>query len=262
LPLKKLHKSFGLHPLGTIINLVPEKAIGGFLTIGGDRMTDLQTIVVEPGRAVLLQIGQFIGNLLLVLFLLLVGWLISKIVIRVGVTRLLKVLKVDDLSKRIELDTILSKGGINRSLSELVGDICYWVSLLITFVVALNAVGLSVAADLLQRIVLYIPNIVAAIFILIVGMFASVILRNVVKTSASNIGIAQVNFLSKIAETVVIIFAVAIALEQLQIGARIVELTISIVLASFGLGFALAFGLGCKDRVGKSVGDFLDKMKK
>lgn len=225
-------------------------------------MNGLQTIIVEPGRAVLLQIGQFIGNLLLVLFLLLVGWLVSKLVIKVGITKLLKLLKVDDISHRVELDRILSKGGIHGALSDLIGEICYWVSLLITFVVALNAVGLSVAADLLQRIVLYIPNIVAAIFILIVGMLASVILKNVVKTSAGNMGISQVNFLSRVAETVVIIFAVAIALEQLQIGARIVELTISILLASLGLGFALAFGLGCKDMVGRSVGEFMDKMKK
>lgn len=225
-------------------------------------MGDIQSIIVVPGRAVLNQIGLFIGNLLLVLFLLLVGWLISKFVIKVGVTKLLKMLKVDDLSGRLELDQILSKGGINNTLSELIGEICYWVSLLITFVVTLNAVGLSIAADLLQRIVLYIPNIVSAIFILIVGMFASVILKGVVKTSASNMGISQVNFLTKLAEVVVMVFAVAIALEQLQIGARIVELTISIVLASFGLGFALAFGLGCKDIVAKSVGNFIDKVKK
>ena len=225
-------------------------------------MGDLQSLIVVPGKAVLTQVGLFISSLLLVFLLLFVGWLISKLVIKVGVTRLLKILKLDDLSKRLELDQILSKGGINSSLSELIGEICYWVSLLITFVVTLNAVGLSIAADLLQRIVLYIPSIVSAIFILIVGMFASVILKSVVKTSASNMGIAQVNFLSKMAEVVVLVFAVAIALEQLQIGARIVELTISIILASFGLGFALAFGLGCKDIVAKSVGNFLDKIKK
>jgi hypothetical protein len=225
-------------------------------------MNDLQTIIVVPGRAVLTQIGLFVSNLLLVFFLLLVGWLISKFVIKVGVARLLKLLKVDDLASRLELDQIFSKGGINLSLSELIGDICYWVSLLITFVVTLNAVGLSVAADLLQRIVLYIPNIVSAIFILVVGMFASVILKGVIKTSTSNMGISHVNFFSKLAEVVVMVFAVAIALEQLQIGARIVELTISIILASFGLGFALAFGLGCKDIVAKSVGSFIDKVKK
>ena len=134
--------------------------------------------------------------------------------------------------------------------------------MLITFVVALNAVGLTVAADLLQRIVLYVPNIIAAAFILVVGMFAAVVLRNIVRVSASNAGISQGILLSNICEVVIMIFAAAIALEQLKIGGRIIDLTISIILGSFGLGFALAFGLGCKGLVGKSVNEFFSKFKK
>jgi hypothetical protein len=68
--------------------------------------------------------------------------------------------------------------------------------------------------------------------------------------------------MSNACEVVIMVFAVAIALEQLQIGGRIIDLTISIILGSFGLGFALAFGLGCKDIVGKAVADFLSKLKK
>ena len=90
------------------------------------------------------------------------------------------------------------------------------------------------------------PNIIAAVFILIVGMFAAIVVRNIVRVSASNAGIAQANLFGNIAEVVIMVFAAAIALEQLQIGVRIIDLTISIILGSFGLGFALAFGLGCK----------------
>jgi uncharacterized protein YacL len=121
---------------------------------------------------------------------------------------------------------------------------------------------LTVAADLLQRIVLFVPNIIAAVFILIVGMFAAVLLRNIVRVAASNAGIAQANMFGNITEVVIMVFVAAVALEQLQIGSRIIDLMISIILGSFGLGFALAFGLGCKDIIGKSVGDFLSKLKK
>ena len=84
----------------------------------------------------------------------------------------------------------------------------------------------------------------------------------IVATAAKNIGISQVNFLSKLAEIVIMIFTIAMALEQLKIGATIVQLTITIILGSFGLGFALAFGLGCKDIVGKSVEKFIENLKK
>lgn len=220
-----------------------------------------QELLIAPAKTMLTQIGQFVVSALLVIILFIIGWLISKFVIRLGIIKGLKFLKLDELAKRIELDTLLSKGGITLSLSELIGAICYWLALLITFVVALNSVGLTIAADLLQRITLFIPNIIVAIFILIMGMFASVILKNIVKTAATNAGISQVNLLSKLTEVVIMIFAVIMALEQLQINVKIVELAITIILAAFGLGFALAFGLGCKDLVGKAVSDFLNKVK-
>ena len=225
-------------------------------------MGNLQETFVVPTKAILAQVGQFVVGVCLFLFLLIIGWLISKFVIKIVVTKVLRFLKVDELSKRIEFDALLAKGGISISLSELTGVICYWLALLITFVVALNAVGLTIAADLLQRIVLFIPNIIAAIFILIAGMFVAVILKNIVKTAGNNVGISQGDLLSKITEVVIMVFAISMALEQLQIGARIIELTISIILGAFGLGFALAFGLGCKDMAAKSVTELINKFKK
>ncbi len=225
-------------------------------------MDALHTLLIPPAKMVLAQVIQFVSSVFLVFVIFILGLLVSELIIKKGVTNLLKILKLDDLSHRIELDAMLAKGGINTGLSDLVGIVFYWLSLLITVVVALNAVGLTVAADLMQKVVLFIPNIIAAVFILVVGMFAAVLVRNIVRVAANNAGISQANLMSNICEVVIMVFAIAIALEQLQIGGRIIDLTITIILGSFGLGFALAFGLGCKDIVGKSVNDFLNKLKK
>lgn len=224
-------------------------------------MGDIQGMLIDPMRAVGAQVGFLLINLLVVVLILIVGWLVAKLV-KLAIAKVGKMIKLDELSGRIELDDLLAKGGVSYSLSELIGVVFYWIVLLITFVIAFNAVGLTVVADLLQKITLFVPNIIVAILVLIVGMFVASIMRNVVKTTATNAGISHANLLSKITEVVIMIFAVAMALEQVQIGARIVELAVSIVLASFGLGFALAFGLGCKDIVGKAVAGFLEKVKK
>lgn len=220
-----------------------------------------QTVLVEPAKSMLSQIGQFLVNVLLVLVILLIGWIISKI-IQTLVTKVLRAIKLDMLSDKIELDGLLAKGGIKYSLSELIGVICYWLVLLVTFVVAINAVGLTVAAALLDRVVLYIPNIIAAIFILILGMFVATLLSNIVQATSNNAGIAQSALLGKVAEVVVMIFAIAVALEQLNIGAKIIELTVSILLGSIGLAAAIAFGLGCKELAGKSMAELMDKIKR
>jgi hypothetical protein len=223
-------------------------------------MSDWQVVLLEPAKTVMAQVGSFLVNLLLVLVILIIGWVIAKI-IKSLVTKLLVAVRLDQLSERIELDNMLAKGGIAYSLSELVGVICYWLALLVTFVVAINAIGLTVAADLLNSVVRYIPNIIAAIFILILGMFVATLLSNIVKTAANNAGLAQSKLLSKAVEVVVLIFAIVMSLEQLGIAARIIELTITMLLASLGLGVALAFGLGCRDIAGKFVAELIDSLK-
>jgi hypothetical protein len=224
-------------------------------------MSNWQAVLLEPAKTILSQIGQFLINVLLVLIILVVGWIIAKAIKNV-VVRLLRAINIDKLSDRIGLEDLLEKGGISHSFSELIGIICYWLALLVTFVVAINAVGLTVAATLLNNVVLYIPNVIAAIFILILGMFIATLLKNIVQTAANNAGLSQGKLLSKATEAIVMIFAILIALEQLQIGAKIIELTISILLASLGLGVAIAFGLGCKEIAGRAVADLVDKLKK
>lgn len=224
-------------------------------------MSNWQVVLLEPAKVVFAQIGQFLVNVLLVVVILIVGWVLSK-VIKSLVTQVLRAAKLDVISDRIELDNLLAKGGIKHSLSELIGVICYWLAILVTVVVAVNAVGLTVAADLLNKIILYIPNVVAAIFILILGIFAATLLKNIVQTAASNIGVTQASFLANLTEIVIIAFAVLMTLEQLKIGIRVTEITLSIFLGSIGLGLALAFGLGCKDIMAKLVAEVVDKLKK
>lgn len=224
-------------------------------------MSNWQIVLLEPAKTVLAQVGQFFTRVLLVVVILIIGWVASKIV-KTAIERALRALKIDTISDRIELDSILAKGGIKYSLSELIGVIFYWFGILVTFVVAINAAGLSIAAELLNKVVLYVPNILAAIFILILGMFVATLLRNIVRTAANNAGLAHSNIFSKVVEVIVAVFVITIALEQLGIDAAILQNAILIALSAIGLGVALAFGIGCKDIAGKFIADLVEKLKK
>ncbi|MDD5097335.1 MAG: hypothetical protein PHU59_02450 [Candidatus Omnitrophica bacterium] len=224
-------------------------------------MSSWQIVLLEPARAVLAQISQFLVSVLLVIVILLIGWLISK-AIKVIVSKALKLVKLDDLSSRIELDKVLGKGGVDYSISELVGVVCYWLGILVTVMVAINAVGLTIAADLLNKVVLYIPHVIAAVFIVILGMFVATLLKNIIVTAANNSGLGHGKLLGQLVETIVVVFVVIVGLEQLGLGISITQLTLGIILGSVGLALGLAFGLGCKDIAGKFVAEFVEKLKK
>lgn len=225
---------------------------------------DLQIVYLEPAKLILSRIGAIFIKIAVVLVVLLIGWIIAK-AIKGVVAKMLKAIKIDDVSEKINLTGVLSKGGISLTVSDLIGIMCYWIIMLVTLFVGMNAAGLNQAAELLEKVILYIPNTIAAIFILLLGMFAATILSNIVKAASANAGVEQGPLFGKIIQIAVVVFAAGIALEQLNIATMTIHSTISIiigvVLGSIGLGFALAFGLGCKDLVGKLVAEFLDKIK-
>lgn len=209
----------------------------------------------------LVQAGNFIASLCAVIFILLVGWFIAKLIKNLAV-RLLDVLQIDGYAERVGVDKVLAKGGIKYSISELIGVLSYWVIMLIAMVIAISAVNLNTqAAGLLNTIVLYIPRVISAIFILVVGIFFASFVNTAVQTAAANVGVEQAGLLGRLSQLIIVIFAVDIALKQLRIDIGAIENAVLIILSSIGLAFAISFGLGCKDIAGKLTQDFLDKLK-
>ncbi len=222
---------------------------------------DWNVVFVEPVKVMLGKFAQFVPTFVGFLLILLVGWLVA-VVLKKVLVKILVFLKIDTLSGKVKLSEVLEKGGIKYTLSELIGIILYWIIIFITMATAINALGLTSVSSIMDRIVLYVPNIVIALFILVLGLFLSSFLSSVVVAMSVNAGISHANILGKITSTIVIVFSVMIVLEQLNIAAAIINAVITIVLASVGLAFAIAFGLGSKDVAAKAMSDLVDAFKK
>lgn len=216
------------------------------------------SMILQPVHSLINQIMVFVPTLLGALLLLLLGWLLAK-AIEGLVVRILKTVTLDKLADQIQLSTVLSKGGIKYKLSELLGVIVYWLIMLAVIMVVFNALQLTVAAELFQSVVAFLPNVIAAVFILVLGIFAAAFLSSTVRTTASNAGIAQSHLLAQFAQTVVVISATVVALQQLHI--QLVGEVFLIILGGVSLGCALAFGLGCKDLAGRYVADIVEQIQ-
>jgi len=221
----------------------------------------LKELILAPVKAMLVQVGGFVSALCAVILILVVGWMIAKIIKNL-VVRVLDVLQIDSYAERVGVDKILGKGGIKYSVAELIGVLSYWVVMLISLVIAISVLNINQqATGLLNTIVLYIPRVISAIFILILGMFFASFVNTAVQTAAANAGIEQSNLLGRLAQTLIIIFTINSTLKQIQIDISAIENSVLIILSSAGLALALAFGLGCKEIAGKLTQEFLDKLK-
>ena len=221
----------------------------------------LTFVVVDPVKALSVKILGYIPAIAGAIVILLAGWLIAKLIEAV-VVRVLKAIQLDSASDKAGIANVLAQGEIKLTLSELIGAIIYWLIILVVMATALGTLNLTVAADLISRLVEYVPNILGALFILIVGAFLANFVATVVRTAASNAGIGTAKLLAKLCHTVLIVFTVVVAIEQLKIASSLIVLSVNVVLISIGIGIALAFGLGCKDIAGKFVQDLINDLKK
>jgi hypothetical protein len=108
----------------------------------------------------------------------------------------------------------------------------------------LNSFGVSAAETLFAKILLYIPNVLVALLVLVLGTFLAKIFRGLTFTYLSNIGITGADIISQIAQWAVLLFVVSLALEQLSLGGQVLVSAFEIAFGAFCLALAIAFGLG------------------
>jgi hypothetical protein len=192
------------------------------------------------------QLAGFVPQLLAAMLLLFVGWLLANVA-RTGVTKLLDLLHFDRLAERTGIEAFLKQGNLDVSLSRLLAKLVYWIIIFIVMVTVANSLGLHMVADLFNKIVLYIPNIIVAILVLVFGILVARFINRMMFAYLNNIGVQGALTLSTLAEYGVIVFVVFVALEQLEIGTNLLTAAFQIGFGAIGLAFALAFGLGGRE---------------
>ena len=217
--------------------------------------------LLEPGRAFLSKVALFLPNLLAALLILVGGWILAKF-IRVLTFRFLLAIRFDVAGERAGIDAMLARGDIRQSPPELVAILVYWLTTLLAVITAINILGLTQVAELLNRILLYLPKVIAAVVVLILGLFLANFLAGVIKTAAASAGLAEAEVLATITRYSLIVFTGAVTLHELGVGAELVRAAFTIVFGAVGLALALAFGLGCKDLARDWVVRYLETARK
>lgn len=216
--------------------------------------------LLEPGRAFLSKVALFLPNLLAAVLILLGGWVLARF-IRLLVFRFLLVIRFDVAGEKAGIDDILARAEIRQSPAELVAILVYWLVTLLVVITAINTLGLAAVADLLNQILLYIPKVIAAVVVLILGLFFANFLAGVIRTAAANAGLPEAEALAAIARYALIVFTGAVTLQELGVGAELVRSAFTIVFGAVALALALAFGLGCKDLARDWVVRYLNSVR-
>jgi len=206
--------------------------------------------VFEPLKNFWRELSAVFPKILAAALLIILGGFAAKYVRKLAI-RLLRIMRLDVAAEKSGLEDFLIRGGVKFTTVTLLGNMIYWLIIFVILLGALNILGLEVAADLFNRIILYIPNVLIAMIVLIFGMMFAKFVQGVTYTYLSNIKIDGAELISIMARYAILLFVMSMALEQLAIGGQILVSAFQIAFGALCLALALAFGLGGRDRAAK-----------
>jgi hypothetical protein len=188
----------------------------------------------------------FIPNLIGAIILLLVGWFLGKLIGTI-VSKALQAVGFNKVAAKAEIDDFLKNAGVKMDAASVVGAVARWFVYLVFFLAAFNALGLEEVSAVIDDVLTFLPKVIVAIIILLVGALAGTLLAGVVKGSLRSMGLSNPDLFGTIARFAVIAFAAIAALDMLEIAPTIVAtLWQGLIFGVVGI-LVLAFGLGGRE---------------
>ena len=212
---------------------------------------DNVSMLVEPIRESLHQIGAFLPRLLLAIVVLIVGWLVAKLA-RFAIVKALRAINFNVVTEKAGIDRFLSQGGTDIDTIRVLGGLFYWLVIFAALMIAFNSLDLAYVTDLIGRIVLFVPRVMVSVVILVFGAYFAGFIGTAFATYLRNIGAREAGLMGRLALYAIMAFVIMIALDQLGLG-EIIRETFLVIVAAIALALALAFGLGGQKRAAELI---------
>ncbi|HEV3006616.1 MAG TPA: mechanosensitive ion channel domain-containing protein [Pirellulales bacterium] len=206
------------------------------------------------------QIITLLPKLAGMLVVLAAGYFLAR-VFEKFVATLSQSLGLDKAADRSGLAASMKQVGINRSVPVIIGQLLFWLTMVVFVVGAFNILGLPGVSGAMEKIVDYIPNLLVATVVVVVGLLVAGLLRGVVATSADRVGIGYAENLANGVYYVLALMTFIGAFDQLHIEVGILKELILIAFAGLALGFGLAFGLGGREVMGGILAGYYTRQR-
>lgn len=212
-------------------------------------------VIVASLQQVWTTVAVFLPLFIGAVVVLILGWIVAVALGKV-VEQVVRALRFDSVLSKLDFEKAFERAGWKLNSAAFVGGLVKWFLIVVFLLASVNILGLTQVSDFLQDVLLYIPNVIVAAFILIISAVLSEVVERFVRGSVETAGYRGA-FVGVVARWAIWIFAFAAALFQLGIATAIVQTLVTGLVAALAIAFGLAFGLGGKD----AAASFLEKIK-
>ncbi len=187
-----------------------------------------------------------LGSIIGALIVLIVGLIVASGLAALT-ERVVGLLKIDKLLTNLGLQEYFDRANLKINSGRFFGRIVYWFLVVVFLLAATDILGFFTLSNFLREVLLYIPNVLVAVLIMLAAVIVGNFLRNLVKASVKSAKLHAASFLASLTWWAVILFGFFAALSQLGIAVSIINSLVTGFVAMIALAGGIAFGLGGKD---------------
>ncbi len=213
---------------------------------------EVQETVLQPMVRLWTKVAEFMPNIFAAIALLLVGYFVARITGLV-IRKLLAKIGLDKLTERAGIAGAVEISGFETSASAIIGNIVYWLIFLTFLIAAADALGLPRVSSTIDGFVSYLPKLIGALLVVIIGLFAAHLVRTAIETAADGMQLDYGKPLGSIIYALMVVVIISLAIGQLEIETDLLNQVVSILLLAIAAAVALSLGLGTRSIAGNIV---------
>ncbi|WP_248722606.1 mechanosensitive ion channel domain-containing protein [Seonamhaeicola sp. ML3] len=220
-----------------------------------EKATEWKNIAVESLQAMWIEITKVFPSIIGALIILFVGWLITKLLVRL-ISKGLKLAKANKLDDKLNEIEIIEGKKLNFDTIKIVSKFVKWVMYIMLIIMVSDILDLTIISEQISNLLGYLPQLFAALVIFTIGLIIANAIKKGLKSFFESMDLSGAKIISQVVFFIIFIFTTITALNVAGINTDIITSNITMILAAFLLAFALAFGLGAQKIVAELLKTF------
>lgn len=218
---------------------------------------ELNTLIIDPLRDMVLKVCSFIPTLLVALGILIIGTLASGLM-RKFIVHTLKLVEFDKITDKLGVAKFLHRGGLRGKPSESVGCVAHCLLMIMVLILTVKALGFALTSEVIDKMLAYVPHVVTGALVLIIGMYLARFVSVLVYIAAKNTDTPMPAGLARLSKMTIMVYVGIMYLREIGFVSLFEGTNYTIFMSGIVFALALAFGLAGKDVAGK----YLDVLKR
>lgn len=229
------------------------------------------TMYVPPEPSFGDRIGESFANAMTMLFtaiprilgfiiVVLIGWLVATLIAR-AVATLLRTVRYNDIAVRTGIARFTQRAGLTADPADVVAGIVKWLIRIVVLLVAFDLLGLPAVSEVLREFLLWLPNLIVAIAVLLLAGVAANALSNIVRGASAEAGMTNPDTLANVTRIIVWAFSIVVAVNQLGVARTLINTLFTGLISAVALAAGLAFGLGGRDMAARKLDEWNNRSR-